>query len=244
MFSRLLHACEIPQCALKAYLMANTTKNKIFKSTLLASFGLFLFGFGVYLTIQANIGVGPWDAFNLGLSKTFNIKYGTASITVSLIILAIDICLKEKIGIGMLLDAFIVGKTVDLFNAINLVPAQTSFLSSLIVINVGMIIMGFSQFLYMKAGLGCGPRDTLLVGLKRKIAKVPIGAISICLLTIVTAIGYLLGGPIGIGTLLSAALEGYYMQWAFKIVHFDPTKICHQSLLESWRILVGAKTSN
>ena len=221
------------------YSDTNTSVKNIAKNVLLAAFGLFLFGFGVYLTIQANIGVAPWDAFNLGLSGTFGIKYGTASITVSFIILIIDIFLKEKIGIGMFLDAVIVGKTVDLFNYLNPVPMQQKLLPSLLVIFAGMVIMGFSQFLYMKAALGCGPRDTMLVGLSRKMPKIPIGAISICILAVVTAIGWLLGGKIGVGTVICAFLEGPIMQAVFELLHFDATKVRHQNVFESFRIIFG-----
>lgn len=215
----------------------NTTRRSILLNTALAAAGLMLFGFGVYLTIQANLGVAPWDAFNLGLSGTFGIKYGTASIAVSLVILVIDICLKEKIGIGMFLDAFIVGKAVDLFNLIGIVPLQTSLPLKLAVIFAGMVIMGFSQYLYMTAALGCGPRDTLLVGLSRKLPKIPIGVISICILVTVTVIGWLLGGPIGIGTVLCAALEGPIMQYEFRLVKFVATDVTHQTLAESGKVL-------
>jgi uncharacterized membrane protein YczE len=217
----------------------NTTHKSILKNTLLAAVGLFFFGFGVYLTIQANIGVAPWDAFNLGLSKTFGIKYGTASIGVSFIIVIIDIILGEQIGIGMVLDAILVGKTVDLFNYINLVPAQQKLVPSLIIMTAGLFIMGFSQYMYMKAALGCGPRDSILVGLSRRINKVSIGVISICILAVVTFIGWLLGGSIGIGTLICAFLVGPIMQLDFKLVRFNATEIKHQDIITSFRILLA-----
>lgn len=215
----------------------NKTRKEILLNSLIASIGLFMFGFGVYLTIQANLGVAPWDSFSLGLANTFNVKYGTASIALSLFILVIDIIMKGKIGIGMFLDAFIVGKTVDLFNLLNIVPTQTELVYKLLVILIGMTIMGFSQYLYMKAGLGCGPRDTMLVGLSRRIKKVPIGVVSIAILATVTLLGLLLGGPIGIGTLICAGLIGPIMQFAFKLMHFDATKIEHQSISNSFKII-------
>lgn len=219
----------------------NTNAKEIIKNTFNAAFGLFVFAFGVYLTIQANIGVAPWEAFNLGLSETFGIKYGTASITVSLIIVVIDFFLKEKIGIGMLLDAILVGKFVDLFNLIGIVPLINNIFAGIAVMILGMFIMGFAQFLYMRAGLGCGPRDTLLVGLKRRSKKIPIGVISIFILATVTVIGKLLGGPIGIGTLMGAFLEGPIMQLDFKIVHFDATEIKHQDIITSLKTVFKRK---
>lgn len=219
----------------------NKTAKDILENTFTASFGLFLFAFGVYLTIQANIGVAPWDAFSLGLSSTFGILYGTASISISLIIVAIDIALKEKIGIGMLLDAILVGKFVDLFNWLNLVPAQENKFFGLLIMVVGLFVMGYSQYYYMKAALGCGPRDSLLVGLKRRSEKLPIGVISVMMLAAVTFIGWLLGGPIGLGTLICAFVQGPVMQLVFKLVRFDPTTVTHQNLLESVRVIKGNK---
>lgn len=219
----------------------NKTAGSVLLNSLRAALGLFLFGFGVYLTIQANIGVGPWDAFNLGLSGTFGIKYGTASIIVSLIILTIDIILREPIGIGMFLDAFVVGKTVDFFNWLDIIPMQQSYLTGLPMMLAGLVIMGFSQYLYMSAALGCGPRDTLLVALARRMSKIPIGVISIVMLAIVTFVGWRLGGPIGIGTLICAFLTGPIMQLDFKIVRFVATDVEHQNIGQSVKVLLGKK---
>lgn len=218
--------------------MNNTTRKNVLINTLRAALGLCLFSFGVYLTIQANIGVAPWDAFNLGLSHTFGIKYGNASIIVSVVIVIIDILLKEPVGIGMLLDAFLVGKFVDLFDLIGIMPQVEGNLPlSLVVILAGIVILGIGQEIYMKAGLGCGPRDSLLVGLKRRTSRIPIGLISVAIQTTVALIGWLLGGPIGIGTIICAFLEGPVMQLDFRILRFEPTDVKHQNILESVKVL-------
>ena len=217
----------------------NNSRKSIILNSLLATVGLFCFAFGTYLTIQANMGVSPYDCLNLGISNTIGVKYGTASIMVSIIVLIIDIIMKESLGIGMLLDAFLVGKFVDLLNWIDIVPYQEKPIVQIPMIIIGLFIMGLSQFLYMKAALGCGPRDTLLVGLGRRAKKIPIGIVGLLIHAVVTTIGYLLGGPVGIGTLICVALEGPLMQLSFTIVHFDATGIKHQNLLESIKILGG-----
>jgi len=217
----------------------NSTPKSIVFNMLLAAFALFVNGFGVYLTIHANVGAGPWDVFNLGLSHTFGILYGTASISVSIAILLIDIAMREPIGIAMFIDAVVVGKTVDFFNYLDIIPQPKSLPGSIVMIFVGLTIMGYTQYLYMIAALGCGPRDTLLVGLTRHLSKVPIGLISILMLGTATLIGYLLGGPVGIGTLICAFCCGPVMQLAFTSVHFDATKITHQRLKESARVFLG-----
>jgi uncharacterized membrane protein YczE len=185
-------------------LRENRTAGAILLNMLLAAVSLFVNGFGVYLTIQANIGAAPWDVLNLGLSKSLGILYGNASIAVSVTILIIDILMKEPIGIAMFIDAVVVGKAVDFFNWLQPVPPCRSLLTAIPVLIAGLFILAYTQYTYMIASLGCGPRDTLLVGLAKRVKRVPIGAVSIALLSTATLIGWLLGGPVGLGTILCA----------------------------------------
>ena len=89
---------------------------------LYAALGLFIFAFGVYLTIQANVGLAPWDAFSMGVSYHVPLTYGDIVTLTGFVILAIDLLLKEKIGLGSILDVCIVGKSVDLFTWLDIVP--------------------------------------------------------------------------------------------------------------------------
>ena len=212
---------------MRSNLRENRTAGAILINMLLAAVSLFVNGFGVYLTIQANIGAGPWDVLNLGLSKTLGILYGTASIAVSCTILGIDVLLKEPIGIAMFIDAVVVGKAVDFFNHIHAVPPASSLLTGVPLMLVGLTIMAYTQFTYMIASLGCGPRDTLLVGLAKRVRKVPIGAVSIALLSLATLIGSFCTGPI--------------MQMAFRSVRFDATGIKHQRLTDSARVFFSGQ---
>ena len=111
-------------------LRANATPAAILLNMLIAAVSLFFNGLGIYLTIQANIGVGPWDVLHIGLAKTLGILYGNASVALSLLILLIDIWMKEPIGIAMFLDAVIVGKAVDFFNWLDLVPPCRSIVTA------------------------------------------------------------------------------------------------------------------
>lgn len=215
----------------------NDSLKDILFNMLLAAVSLFVNGFGVYLTIQANIGVAPWDVLNTGISNTFGILYGNASITVSLIILAIDIALKEPIGIAMFIDAVVVGKAVDFFTFIGAVPKCNSMFTAVLMMFAGFFVLSYTQYLYMIASLGCGPRDTLLVGLKRKLSRIPIGIVETVILSLATLIGYFLGGDVGIGTLICAFGVGPVMQLVFRLVRFDATEIKHQRLRESYKVI-------
>lgn len=226
------------------YKTGSRTAGGILARCLLAAFALFLNGFGVYLTMRAGIGAGPWDVFNLGLANTLGILYGTASISVSCTILLIDVLMKEPIGLAMIIDSLVVGKTVDLFNYLDFVPRPAHLPAALLMQLSGLVVMGYTQFLYMSAALGCGPRDTLLVGLKKRLRRIPIGAVSILLLGSATLAGYLLGGPVGIGTLVCAFLSGPVMQLAFRTVRFDATAVRHQRLRESLRVFLRREHEN
>ena len=222
-------------------LRENRSVRAILLNMLLAAVSLFFNGFGIYLTIQANIGTAPWDVLNLGVSKTLHILYGTASIAISFTILLIDILLKEPIGLAMFIDAVVVGKSVDFFNRLHPVEPASSLLTAIPMMLAGLVILAYTQYGYMLASLGCGPRDTLLVGLAKRAKRLPIGVVSIALLSTATLIGWLLGGQVGIGTLICAFGAGPIMQMAFRSVHFDATLIRHQGLKDSCRVFCSQR---
>ena len=228
----------------KQTLRENRTAGAILLNMLIAAVSLFVNGFGLYLTIRAGIGAAPWDVLNLGISRTFGILYGTASIAVSVTILLVDILLREPVGIAMFIDAFVVGKAVDFFNWLDPVPPCTSLWTSIPVLLAGLVVLAYTQYFYMSAALGCGPRDTLLVGLAKRARRIPIGAVSVALLSAATLVGWLLGGPVGVGTLIFAFCMGPIMQFAFHTVRFDATVIRHQHLLESLRVFRKGKVTS
>ena len=217
---------------------SNDTVPAILLHALVAAVSLFVNGFGIHLTIRAQIGAGPWDVLNLGLSKTFGILYGNASVLVALAIVVIDLLMREPIGIAIFIDAFVVGKSVDLFDLLDFVRTPRTLAGSILMLLAGLAVIGYTQATYMWASLGCGPRDTLLLGLKRRIRKIPIGAVSILLLVVVTLAGYLLGGPVGLGTLLNAFAAGPIMQLAFRTLQFDVMQVRHQRIHETVRVFM------
>ena len=139
-------------------LRENRTAGAILLNILLAAVSLFVNGFGIHLTIRANIGAAPWDVLNLGLSKSLGILYGTASIAVSVTILIIDVIMKEPIGIAMFIDAVVVGKAVDFFDWLSFVPQSRSLWTGIPMLLAGLFVIAYTQYTYMLASLGCGPR--------------------------------------------------------------------------------------
>lgn len=217
--------------------MQNQTRLSILKDFLLASAGLMLYGVATYLMIQSGIGISPWDALNQGLSQSIGIRYGDASILISALVLLVDVLMREKIGIGMFLDSILVGKTVDLLNWLNVIPVQQGVAAGIPMLLTGLMIGGFALAIYMNAALGCGPRDSMLVGFSRRLPKVPIGVVSIGIFLVVSVAGFLMGGPLGVGTILCVLLQGPIMQLCFAIVRFDPKGVTHQDIFTSFKIL-------
>lgn len=204
----------------------------IIMRSLKAAFGLVLFAFGTYLTVQADIGIAPWDVFSKGIANHSPLTYGQAAIASSVVIIMFDLLLKEKIGIGTILDALLVGMSLDFFEGLHLIAKSRNMILSLVMITIGMFIMAYSQYFYMSAGLCCGPRDSFLVGIGKRFKKVPIGMVNIVIMSVVFAVGTLLGGPIGIGTLYSVAGIGVIQQLIFNLLKFEPRKITHIGLVE------------
>ena len=160
---------------------------------------------------------------------------------VSFIIVAIDLLLRERIGLGTILDALIVGQCTDLFIGMELIPAQQHPLAGAALLLAGMFVMCASQYLYMSAVLCCGPRDSLLVALGKRVRRVPIGAVNIGILIVVLIAGWALGGPVGIGTLIFALGMGVVMQITFRLLRFEPRDLRHQDILASLHVLVNGR---
>ena len=201
--------------------------------------GLTIFSFGVHLTIFANIGLAPWDCLGMGIARHTPLNYGLAVTLVSVIVLLIDLALKERIGFGTIIDALCTGNIIQVFNYINPFPENHNLWLGIVIMVSGFVFMAIGMWIYMSAKQCCGPRDALLVGLGKRMPKVPIGIVQVLLWAFVLLIGYLLDGPVGIGTLLGAFGTGLVLQFVFNIVRFEPRDIKHRDVIAVVRELKG-----
>lgn len=197
--------------------------------------GLFLCAIGIYIIIHANIGLAPWDAFSMGLSYAFHISYGDASVYSGLVIIGIDLLLREKVGFGTLLNTLLIGKFVDLLEWVGVLPMVENFWLGVVMLLAGQFIMCFGCFFYMGASLGCGPRDSLMVALGKRIDRVPIGLVRNGIEATVLVIGWLLGAKVGLGTLIYAVSMGVCLELVFRLLRFNVKGLKHEGLLETVR---------
>lgn len=208
---------------------------------LLASVGLALFAVGTYVQLKADIGYSPWQALNEGLSQHLSMSFGNASILVSVAVVVVDLLLKEPIGLGTILDALLVGWITDLCLWLDPIPQQSGVVVPVLLLVVGLFIMALGQVVYMKAALSCGPRDALAVALSRRARRLSIGTVTAAMLGVVLLAGWLLGGPIGIGTLIHLTVTGPIIDLVFRLCHFEPRSVEHEGLGQTIRAFSQAR---
>jgi uncharacterized protein len=172
-----------------------------FSTLFFLCFGLTLFGLGEGLLIVSFAGASPWSVLAQGISLNVDFTVGITTIIVSLVVLIFWIPLKQKPGIGTILNAIIIGFMIDL--CINFVPTPESYIHKIILAILAVLTVGLGGGIYLVANLGAGPRDGLMVGLQKK-TNMPIAAVRGLLEITVMSIGWYLGGTVGVGTLLFA----------------------------------------
>lgn len=202
--------------------------------------GLLVFSLGVHLTIRADLGLAPWDCLGMGIAAHTPLNYGLTMTVMGVIILLIDLWMGEKIGFGTVIDALLTGNFVQMFNDLDPFPTTRSVAAGLLIILAGLVLMAVGQYFYMSAAQCCGPRDALLVGLGKRLRRLPIGLVQILLWGTVLLAGWLLGGPVGIGTLVSTFGSGLVLQLVFSLIRFEPRQVEHRGILEAAKLLRGA----
>jgi uncharacterized membrane protein YczE len=210
------------------------------KKTILGSIrlliGYFVCATGMVMTINANLGVAPWDVFHQGLGNVFNLPIGRANIIAGLIIILVNIYFGQDIGWGTIFNMIFIGTFIDILMLNKLIPIFDGFLPSLIMMLLGMIVLGYGCYIYIGAGFGAGPRDGLMVALTKKTNK-SVRFVKNSLEIIVVIIGYFLGGSVGIGTAIMSIGGGYFFQFVFKTVKFNVSEVDHRYIKDDIKFL-------
>jgi uncharacterized membrane protein YczE len=175
--------------------------------------GLFIFGLALAMMLKAEIGIPPWDVLGQGISKTFGISFGQATIVVSALVLLAWIPLKVKPGLGSIMNALCIGLFVDLW--LPYVPSFENYFAKLLMFLLGICTVAFATGLYISARLGSGPRDGLMIGTQKALGW-PLWLVRTIYEGTVLIVGFLLGGQVREGTLIFAVTIGYLMQAAMK----------------------------
>ena len=195
--------------------------------------GLFVYAFGIVMTIRANVGYSPWDVFHQGIGLHLGLTLGGASILVGAAIVVITVFMKERVGIGTICNMIFIGVFIDVILAGNWIPLMHSFVPGVAMMIGGLFVIGVASFLYMGSGYGAGPRDSLMVAVTKRTGK-PVGLCRGYIEGTALLIGWLLGGYAGIGTVISALGIGLAVQIVFSVLRFDVKAIHQESCYETW----------
>jgi uncharacterized membrane protein YczE len=166
---------------------------------------LFVFGLGDSLLIQSEIGNSPWSVLAQGISNRLDITMGWATFGISTLVLLLWIPLKEKPGFGTLANLALIAIAIQV--GVTIFPEQSSYAVGIAYCLVGIAMVGVGSSLYITCGLGPGPRDGLMTALHNR-SGVRIGRVRLGIEGTVLIAGWLLGGTVGLGTLMFATLIG------------------------------------
>ncbi|ODU56647.1 MAG: hypothetical protein ABT01_03545 [Clostridium sp. SCN 57-10] len=203
--------------------------------------GFVLLSAGIAFSFVAELGLSPWDVLNHGASKVMPITMGQASIIIGLVILAYDVFSKERIGFGTFLNILCIGPLFDVIIALRLIPSAETMPGRLLLLAIGLVLVTLGMYFYMSADLGAGPRDTLMVVLTKRL-PFPIGVCKLGVEMVAVALGFALGGSVGVGTLISVVAGGPLTQFFFRLFRYDPTKRKNETMSETLQTLRAAFT--
>ena len=178
-------------------------------------FGLSLFGIGEGLLLVSYTGASPWSVLAQGISLKINYSIGVITFSISIFVISLWIFLKQKPGIGTILNALIIAVMIDL--CLKYISTPESLILKIILAVFAVLLVGIGSGIYLVANLGPGPRDGLMTGLQKK-TNLPIATVRVFLEVTVVSIGWYLGGTVGIGTLLFAFGIGPAVAFSLYIV--------------------------
>ncbi len=177
--------------------------------------GLWLYGFAMAMFVRSGLGLDPWDVFHSGLQRLFGVSFGTIVIAVGFAVLLLWIPLRQWPGLGTIANAVVIGLATD--STLAIIPQATDWRISWTLLIGGLLLNGLAGGLYIGSQLGPGPRDGLMTGLARRTGW-SLRLVRTGLELTVLAVGWLLGGVVGIGTVVYALAIGPLVQFFLPLV--------------------------
>ena len=189
--------------------------NTFIRDFIVIQIGFLLYGLAIALIIRANLGTGTWVVLEVALADLLGIQIGTMTVYMGFFVLILAVALREQVGWGTLGNILSIGPWLNLF--LKWIVLQNENLPLQIgMFLLGVLVQGIATAVYIGVDAGAGPRDSLMLAIHRTTSlsiRLARGAIEV----IVVLIGWLLGGPLGFGTIVFALLIGPSVQWAFKL---------------------------
>lgn len=176
--------------------------------------GLFLYGIGIAFMVRGQIGAAPWDVLSQGITRHVPLSFGVVTILVSIVVLLLWIPLRQRLGIGTVLNALLVGPAADV--GLWLIPVDQPLWLRICFFVIGLLVLSAATGLYIGAHFGPGPRDGLMTGLHKQTGW-RIWIVRTGIEIVVVAVGWALGGNVGVGTVAFALLVGPLCQYFMRL---------------------------
>lgn len=183
-------------------------------------FGLWLYGFSVALVITAGVGLNPWGVFHEGVAKQTSLSFGTVTVIMGVVVLAMWIPLRERPGFGTVANVAVIGLSVDV--SLTFLPVFDSLVVRMSVMLVGVALNAVATVLYIGAGMGPGPRDGLMTGLVGRSGG-SVRVVRTSIEVVVLGTGWILGGTVGVGTVVYVLGIGPLVQLLMRSEALHPT---------------------
>ena len=184
--------------------------------------GLFLYGIAIAMMIRAAVGISPWDVLAQGVSIKTGLGFGLVTNIVGGFVLLLWIPIRQRLGIGTVLNALLIGPSADV--GLSLIAEPSQLWLRILLFAGGLFLLAVATGLYLGGRFGPGPRDGLMTGISKKFGW-PIWAVRTSLEVTVLAIGWLLGGNVGFGTLAFALLVGPLVNWTMPLFYIRPRPV-------------------
>ena len=211
------------------------------KRIVICIIGLALYALGTVFGVFAGAaGTNGWNTMAIGLSNVSGMSFGTAVFAIGAALLVIDFMGKGKLGLGTFMNVLLIPWMADIFlKVLTFIPDPPNTFIGVVYALAGQMIIAFATVVYMRPGLGAGPRDTLMVVTGKLVPKVPIGIVKFVLEIAALLAGVIMGAAFGIGTVLVIALQASFFQFACRVCRFEPRNVINEDLSDTLRRIRG-----
>ena len=184
--------------------------------------GLFLYGFAIAMMIRAALGISPWDVLSQGVVLHTGLNYAVVTNVIGALVLLLWIPIRQKPGIGTVVNVLMIGPSIEV--SLWLIPVVDDLVPRILLLAGGLVVLAIATGLYIGARFGPGPRDGLMTGIHRRTGW-PIWIVRTSIEVTVLAIGWLLGGNVGLGTLAFALLIGPMVNVTIPLLRVPETPV-------------------
>ncbi len=190
-----------------------------------------IIGYGIAQIKALDFGMAPWDTLALGMSNHISLEFGQVTQIMGFLIVLFTISIKIHIGIGTILNMIFIGYFIDIVSKFNILLSPENFFLKILVLFYALIVQNYGMYSYLKYELGAGPRDGLMVGMVQ-ITGLDVKYVRTGIESIVLVLGFLLGGIVGVGTVIATFSGGYILDKVFEYKGFDAKTTCQRKIFD------------